>query len=143
MLMLGARFPGPVLALLRFATGALLVAFHGWGKIYAAYAHLVQGGEWRFVQVVGDLGFPVAGFFAIAATLAEFLGGILLAIGLFTRQAALAIAVTMAFAVYHHITSDMRFELAGLYLVLSLAFFLGPSTAFSIDGKLGTRRGAS
>lgn len=143
MSLFSPRLPGPMLALLRFMTGTLLVVFHGWGKINAAYAHLVEGTEWRFTQVVDNIGFPTPGFFALAATLAEFLGGILLAIGLYTRQAALVIALTMAVAVFRHVTTDMRFELAALYLVLGLVFFLGPSTSFSVDGKMGARRSAS
>ncbi|MBE0557907.1 MAG: DoxX family protein [Proteobacteria bacterium] len=131
--------PGPVLALLRFASGSLLALFHGWGKMNAAYAHFIDGDDWRFIQVVGDIGFPVPAFFAVAATMAVFLGGILLALGLFTRQAALAIAVTMAVAVVHHLTTDMRFELAALYLALSLVFFLGPTTPFSVDEKIASR----
>lgn len=140
MSLFSARFPGPLLALLRVATGTLLAVFHGWGKINAASAHFFGGGEWRFIQVLDDIGFPVPILFAVAATLAEFLGGVLLAIGLFTRQSALAIAITMAVAVYRHVTTDMRFELAALYLVLSLVFFLGPSTLFSLDGRIGTRQ---
>lgn len=143
MSLFSARFPGPLLALLRFSTGALLVIFHGWGKVNAASRHFIEGSEWRLVQVVADIGLPMATLFAIAATLAEFLGGILLAIGLFTRQSAFAIAVTMAVAVYRHLATDLRFELATLYLVLSLVFFLGPSTPFSVDGKIGALRSQS
>jgi putative oxidoreductase len=137
------RFPGPILAFLRFATGTMLVVFHGWGKVNAAYAHLIQGSEWGFMRLVENLGFSLPGFFALAATFAEFFGGILLAIGLFTRQAALAIAITMTVATYRHLTGDMRFELAALYLVLSLVFFLGPSTPFSVDGTIGKRDAGS
>jgi putative oxidoreductase len=118
MSIFNARFPGPLLALLRFSSGALLVFFHGWGNI----------------------GFPLPTLFALAATLAEFLGGILLAIGLFTRQAAAALTVSMAVAVYYHLSSDMRFELAALYLAISLAFCLGPATPFSADGMLQKRQ---
>jgi putative oxidoreductase len=140
MSLFNARFPGPLLALLRFSSGALLVFFHGWGKANDAYGYLLHGGEWPLKLVAGNIGFPLPTLFALAATLAEFLGGILLAIGLFTRQAAAALTVSMAVAVYYHLSSDMRFELAALYLAISLAFCLGPATPFSADGMLQKRQ---
>jgi putative oxidoreductase len=138
--LLNARFPGPVLALLRFSTGALLASYHGWGKIYAAYAHFATGSEWPFIRFVATLGLPAPTFFALAASLTEFLGGILVAIGLFTRAAALSIVVEMSVALYYHFTTGSGFELAALYFTLNLAFLFGSPTSFSLDDKIGSLR---
>ncbi len=143
MSLFSPRFPGAALAILRIATGIFLAFFHGWGKINAAYAFFTQGAPWRFTQVVADIGFPLPVLFATAASLAEFFGGILLALGLYTRQAALAVSITMGVAVFRHATTDLRIELAALYLILGLVFFVGPATPFAVDSTLPSRRARS
>jgi putative oxidoreductase len=78
------------LLVLRLA-GLGLALGHGWGKVAALSTG--QGG--RFIEGVDALGFPVPAFFALAAALSEFLGGICVALGLGTRIAASFAAVTM------------------------------------------------
>jgi putative oxidoreductase len=98
--------------------------------------------EW-FVGDVAKMGFPFPVAFAWAAVLSEFIGGILLALGLASRPAAFTNAVTtfVAAFVYH--------EDIGRDGVVALAFFLitaaltltGPGR-FSLDGWVASRTGS-
>ena len=58
-------------------------------------AALVSGEGGRFIEGVASLGFPLPAVFAWAAALAEFVGGLLIAVGLFTRWASAFAAFTM------------------------------------------------
>jgi putative oxidoreductase len=73
---------------IRFVTGAMLVP-HGWRKF-------VDGGTQRAViELFHKLGLEPAGIlFWLIASL-ELFGGVMLAIGLFTRPVAFAIAIEM------------------------------------------------
>jgi putative oxidoreductase len=71
------------LVLLRLSGLGLALA-HGYGKVLA----LATGHGERFISGVESLGFPLPGLFAWAAALAEFLGGLCVALGLGTRVAA-------------------------------------------------------
>ena len=112
------------LALLRIATGAGLALAHGINKV-----PVPEG----FVTAVGNLGFPAPEFFAWSAALAELVGGALLAVGLLTRPAALAVAFTMGVAFFLQHANDpfQAKELAFLYMMSALAF------AFIGSGRLG------
>src|SRR5687767_9263921 len=112
MLQLNSRGSELTLFLLRAGAGLMLFYFHGMGKATAAYANLVHGQEWKFIGFVASLGFPFATFFATCAALAESVGALFLAVGLFTRYSSIALAFTMLVAVYHHARSDMKIELA-------------------------------
>jgi len=118
---------------------AMLATFHGWGKFMGAIDYLLRGQEWGFVIFVDAIGFPLPTFFALCAALAEFIGCVLLAVGLFTRYAAALVAITMSVAVFHHLRTDMGFELAALYLVISLFFVLAGAGRFSVDRWLNRR----
>lgn len=125
--------------LLRFASGLMLAYFHGLGKIKSAIAYFIKGDEWKFLNTVKSIGFPAPELFALAATLSEFIGGILLAVGLFTRYSAIFIAFTMAVAIYRHLTTDMRFELAGLYFLVAIVFIFKGGEGISIDSLVKKR----
>jgi putative oxidoreductase len=129
------RMSDVVLLLLRVGTGLLLIVNHGWGKLTSAYGYVAQGKDWKFIEGVGDLGFPLPAFFAIAAALAESIGSTLLILGLFTRYAALFIMITMGVAIYRHVTTDFKFEMAALYFLIALTFLFVPPGRFSIDAK--------
>jgi putative oxidoreductase len=136
--------------------GVGLGVFLGWGKLAA-----LLGGNDRFVQGVGQLGFPAPVVFAWAATLAEFAGGLLVALGLFTRYAAGFVAFTMFVAAFfqHHapalflswlgvapLAEDVRKgfgnpELAFVYLLIFLAVALVGPGALSVDAAIQKRRG--
>ena len=85
-----SRFQPAVPLLLRAVLGVIFIA-HGFQTI--------EAGMSGFSASVARLGFPAPHLFAWAAALSEFLGGICVLIGLFTRYAALAIAVVMTIAV--------------------------------------------
>ena len=73
----------------RVVLGAIMIA-HGWTKVH--------GGMQHHVQLVQSLGMP--GWTAYLSAGAEFGGGILVLIGLFTRVASAAILVNMLVAIF-------------------------------------------
>jgi len=123
--------PGLGLLILRLAFG-LGIARHGYGKVF-------EGGATSMVETVGKLGFPAPLLFAWAAALSEFAGGLLVALGLATRVAALFIAATMGTAafVFHAQDPLARKELALAYLASSLALLCTGPGPFSLDRLLG------
>lgn len=114
---------------LRVFAGLSMSLAHGLGKL--------PPGE-QFVGFVGKLGFPAPSLFAWAAALSEFLGGILLAIGLFTRPAAFFVLFTMGVAAFKVHAADpyLKKELAFLYGVIALAFTLVGAGRLSIDSLI-------
>ena len=124
-------------ALLRIAAGLQLFAFHGWSKLLAAYAHFAHGNDWKFAQGVGNLGFPFPVIFASLSTFTEGILSLFLVFGLLTRYAAAFIVINMAVAIYRHMASDLRFELAALYGFIALVFVLVPPGSFSVDAARG------
>lgn len=87
----------PDVGLLVLRLAGLFLAFgHGWGKVSA----LAAGNADRLIEGVAGLGFPAPGLFAWAAALAEFGGGLLVALGLMTRVGAAFAAFTMAVAAF-------------------------------------------
>ncbi len=117
------------LALLRIFTGVSLAVAHGIGKI--------PPGE-GLINRTGDLGFPMPVMFAWAAALSEFLGGILLALGLFTRLAGFFIAFTMLVVLIgvHGADPYQKQELAFMYFFIAVAFMLKGSGDWSVDSFL-------
>jgi putative oxidoreductase len=93
-----------------------------------------------YVSVIG-LPFPV--FFSYCAAFAELLGAPLLALGLFTRPAALALLSTMLVAMYHHILvagfSIPYLELSMLYAVCFQLFLVNGGGQYSIDAILANQ----
>lgn len=77
------------LLMMRLALGVIMVA-HGYQKLFR---HMHD-----FVHVVGGLGIPP--WLAYVAMLTEFVGGLLILAGLFTRCAAFAIAIDMIVAIW-------------------------------------------
>lgn len=113
---------------LRVLAGAGL-AYHGFGKVFG-------GNMAGFAQGVVKLGFPAPEFFAWAAALSEFLGGLLLILGLFTRPAAFFVFITMAVSGFlQHAQDPFQVkELAFLYGIVALSLILTGAGQFSVDG---------
>jgi putative oxidoreductase len=85
------------------------------------------------------MGFPLPEVFAWAASFSEFLGGVLVALGLLTRPAALFALFTMgtAFFVRHQADAFDIKEKALLYGAAMLTIiFTGPGR-FSLDKYIG------
>lgn len=112
---------------LRILMGSGL-AYHGALKIF--------GGKMDgFARGVAHLGFPLPEVFAWCAVLSEFAGGILIVLGLYTRQAAAFAAVTMGVAVFLRHAQDPFSvkELAAAYGVMAVTLFLTGPGRFSVD----------
>ncbi|CUU05688.1 putative oxidoreductase [Candidatus Thermokryptus mobilis] len=134
-----ARISSIALSLLRFATGLMLALFHGLGKVNGALGFFFGDKEWRFIQTVANLGFPAPVVFASLSALAEFVGGLLLAVGLFTRYVSAFIAINMAVAVYSNLVNNTKYELALLYFLISLVYLFKSGEGISLDNFI--RRG--
>lgn len=117
------------LALLRIFAGIALALAHGYGKVPPS-----EG----LINRAGEMGFPMPAFFAWAAGLSEFLGGIFLAIGFLTRISSFFIACTMLVALVgvHGADPFNRQELAFMYFFVAVAFLLRGSGDWSIDSLL-------
>lgn len=133
--MYGGRV-GLALLLVRLLMGTAML-FHGWPKIQDVTAFASHA---RLPLWLGAL-----------AAYTEVVGGLLLVLGLLTPVTALFLAGLMAgaFAFVHLPHGDpfvnpggASFELAALYLVLSVAFLLMGPGAYSLDAlllRLGAR----
>jgi putative oxidoreductase len=131
-----ARLESVGLLLLRLGFGLQLALQHGWGKMVGVYGHLFLGQEWGFVHGVGEMGFPLPLFFAVCVALAEFVGGMFLALGLFTRYAAVFVIIDLTVAVTRHLFTNMRFELASLYLLVAVFLLIRGAGSLSLDRLL-------
>jgi putative oxidoreductase len=120
------------LAALRIVAGLLLAFLHGLGKVPP------QEG---FVGWIGSLGFPAPMLFAWLAALAEFGGGILIALGLLTRPAALLVVIHFMIVVFVAHAGDPLGdrELAILFGVIALQFLLTGPGRYSLDAVIGGR----
>lgn len=114
------------LVLLRVFAGLSMALAHGMGKVPPSDG---------FIGGVEKLGFPLPVLFAWLAGLSEFAGGILLALGLLTRPAALMIAGTMAVAGFmRHADDPFNVqEKAFLYLAVALMFLFVGGGKYAID----------
>lgn len=131
-------FPVPVggagaigLLLVRLVMGSAMM-FHGWDKIQAPFSWMGPGA-------------PVPGFLQALAALSEFGGGAALVLGFLVPLASLGLTCTMAFATFLvHMKAGHPFvgkggpsyELAAVYLVLSLLFLLLGPGRLSLDAAV-------
>ncbi|MFN4244804.1 MAG: DoxX family protein [Brevinematia bacterium] len=118
--------------ILRVITGMLMVMLHGWGKILGVVGFL-SGKEWKFVNVVSSLGFPVPGLFAILAGVVEFFSSILVILGILTRVNAGLLSFVMLVAVYYNTKTGASYELALIYFVIFLCLILIGGGKYSLD----------
>lgn len=124
----GARLSSAVADLglfgLRAFAGTSLALAHGLSKLPPS-----EG----FMKGVTALGLPPQA--AWLSGFAEFFCGLLLAIGLGTRPAALVVAANMSVAAFRQHAADpyLRAELAYLYLAVAVMFVLVGAGRFSVD----------
>ena len=126
----GARI-NPVVAdlgvsLVRLGVGAAMLYFHGLGTFPISE---------QFIEAVKGLGFPVPTVFAYAAAASEVAGAGLVALGLFTRPAALMLLSTMsvAFFMVHSADPFKVKEPAFLYGMFALTFLFLGCGRFGLD----------
>lgn len=120
--------------LVRFAIGWNL-AVHGWGKVLrgptAQAAMLAKDGS--------DYGIPLA----LLLIFVELIGGVCIALGLFTRFFAAAIAIEMAYLTFytywgHGFSWTVRgYEYVLMWGIVSLAIALRGGGPYSLDRKIG------
>ncbi|MEM1246053.1 MAG: DoxX family protein [Acidobacteriota bacterium] len=127
------------LLVLRLGFGVSMFAFHGWGKI--------SGGPelWeRLGGVMALFGISFAPvFWGLLAALAESVGSALIALGLFTRPAAVVLAGTMVVAAWRHLSLPAGADGAGFsgashaleYLVVYAVLILAGAGKYSVDAK--------
>jgi putative oxidoreductase len=129
------------LLLMRLALGAIMVA-HGYHKVF--------GGLHHHAQMVASLGLPA--WLGYVSAFTEFLGGLLILVGLFTRVAALGVCLDLFVAIWKvHLHNGLigspdrpgyEFALAAFALAFAIIFFGGGPIA--MDHILrGGGRGAS
>lgn len=121
--------------LIRVSFGLLFAINHGFAKIFGGPEKMAG-----FAKGVAEMGFPAPEFFAWSAALTEAAGGILLALGLFTRPMAVLAGFTMLVAIYRHLPDPFaRMESAILFLVVWIAAFLVGGGRYSLDRALGVK----
>jgi putative oxidoreductase len=118
------------LLLLRVWIGLSILLLHGWGKL-AGYKKMASGFP-DPLRIGNELSWGLAVF-------GEVVCAILLVLGLFTRFAALAGAITMsvAFFIVHRMVlkGTGSGEMAFIYLAAFLAIFIAGPGRFALDGK--------
>lgn len=124
------------LLVLRVFSGLAMALTHGIAKLPPKPG---------FIQGVAGIGFPLPELFAWAAGLAEFGGGLLLAVGLLTRPAAAALLFTMLVAAFglHGTDPFQDKELALLYGSAYLLFLVVGPGRFALDALLRRNAGAA
>ena len=120
------------LTVLRIAAGLSLALGHGVRKLPPSSG---------FIERVGEMGFPAPELFAWGATAAELGGGLLLALGLLTRPAALLIALNMLVVTLLAHAGDPfgDRELGLLFGVIAFAFVFLGAGRYSLDALLRRR----
>ncbi len=118
---------------IRVAVGWNLLV-HGWGKI--------GGPSPAFLKAFADLGFNPPEFFYWASFAIEFIGGIAIILGLFTRVFAAAVAIEMLcifVAYWANGFGWMRrgYEYVLLWGLAAFAIALRGGGPYSVDRKLG------
>ena len=132
------RTQGAGLAILRVVVGIVFFV-HGFQKLFFVGFGGVAG-------MMEGLGVPAPGLFAVILTLVELLGGLALILGLFTRLAAIPLAVDMLVATLMvHLPNGFSvlpnggYEFTLVLLAASVALAVaGPGEA-SLDRLLASR----
>lgn len=125
--------------LVRVTTGLLLIP-HGAQKLFGWFGGfgLVATGQY----FESALGMSPGIVFATLAGLIEVFGGLALALGFFTRPAALVVAAFMGVALTVHVPNGLFWTAGGIeyplmWTLLAVAIFLHGSDRYSLDARLG------
>lgn len=127
------KFQGFVPLILRAMVGASFAFSHGYGKMMGPTGF--DGGA-SFVEKAGDV---APAFLLYVAAWTEFLAGIAIVAGLFTRWAAIGILCVMGYAIFKvhwaagFSAQNQGYEMALCYAAMSVCILaLGPGS-FSLD----------
>lgn len=129
----------PSLAIFRIVVGLFLVP-HGAQKLFGLFG---GGGISGTAQFFTSIGLPVPTLAAIGAGSVEFFGGLLIALGLFTRPAAAAASFLLFVAVVStHLQNGFfagngGYEYAMLWMFATLLFVIRGGEKFSVDRLIG------
>ena len=122
-------------ALIRVVTGASFLP--------VSIDRLLHNGATELVAPISALGFPFPYAWGWAVVLVESVGGILLALGLFTRPAAFAITIEMMVIGFGIMIKRGMFwpahglEVAFLLGLVTFGFVLGGGGRYSLDNLIG------
>jgi putative oxidoreductase len=129
------RFSPYSYALMRFSAGAVLVP-HGVQKVL-----FKSVGD--YAGIIGGQGLPMPMLLAYLTFFVELVGAACLAVGLFTRLAALSILIEMSVIItvfqwqYGYFWTNKGIEYALLWWLLCLAIFFRGGGYYSLDRLLG------
>ncbi len=124
------------LLVLRVILGIIMIA-HGYSKVF--------GGFHQHANFVAHLGMPW--WMAFFSTAAEFGGGLLLIVGLFTRFAALAICTEMAIVIWkvhwrNGLLAEHGYQFPLALAAMAFAIIFVGAGSFSLDALRGGGGGA-
>ncbi len=109
---------GPLV--IRLVLGIIFVLY-GWNKVLGLWGYVVNGDPWSFVELVSFMPLLPAVIWAILSTLAEFLGGILVLLGMEVRWAAVFLSIDMLVAIFGvGLPGNVELELCLLAMAVSL-----------------------
>jgi putative oxidoreductase len=134
---LWAALAEPAYALLRFVAGAFLIP-HGLWKLFG-----ITGSQAEMLAFFQAIGLEPAYALMIAVGVVETVGGAFIALGLFTRPAAIAATVTTATAaLYFHLQYGFYVdtggvEFAALWAVVLLYIAVRGGGTISLDRAIG------
>jgi putative oxidoreductase len=120
--------------LIRCAVG-LPLAVHGWGKISRGVEAVAPG----FVK----LGYENPVFLVYLLILVEFVGGLAIAAGLFTRVFAAMVTIEMAVIMFAHYLPNgfswlnRGYEFVMIWGLVALAIWWRGGGPYSLDNKIG------
>lgn len=121
-------------AFMRFSTGAVLVP-HGVQKLGAPFQ--------RYVDTIASHHLPFPAFLAFCTIFAESIGAACLALGLFTRLAAVTIWIEMTVIIlvfqwqFGYFWTSRGIEYALLWWLLCIAIFFRGGGRYSLDRLIG------
>lgn len=108
---------------------AMVFIFHGYNKLFG------PGAPQKMVDYLSRIGMPLPTALAYMAGGAEFFGGIMVGLGLLTRQASLFLIIMMLIAIFfvHRNDPYREMEHAVQMLVLSIGTLYSGSGSFSLE----------
>lgn len=132
-----AKLDPCMLPLLRIVLGLILIP-HGCQKAFGWFG---GAGFARFTQIFESIGYRPGAVWLSIVILVELVGGLCLVLGLFTRAAALLVALFMINAIW--VTSAKGFfwtaggfEYSLLILAVALVFTVRGGGSYSLDSKM-------